>query len=325
MGNRLRRSLTIVLALAAVVAFCEWRRRSQQSQVSVPVPASPPPVAVKPVPIPAPVPAPQNVSESPAEQFKALRAEYNRAARPPARMTDEERAKYVGGEYRRHYAMGPKFVELAEKYPNDPIAVDALMQAVWQVNTTWPVEVVGQDTVRGKVFELLARDHARSDKLSPLCQRISYGFYKEYDAFLRAVFEKNPNKEVQASACLALARYLKSRAQRVELCSQQPDLAKEFTALCGKEYLAELQAQDSKTVDSEIETLLERAAREFKDVTLSDGTVVAERCAGELFELRELRVGKIAPEIEADDQDGKRFKLSDYRGKVVLLDFWSYV
>jgi cytochrome oxidase Cu insertion factor (SCO1/SenC/PrrC family) len=23
------------------------------------------------------------------------------------------------------------------------------------------------------------------------------------------------------------------------------------------------------------------------------------------------------------DQDGKKFKLSDYKGKVVLLDFWS--
>jgi hypothetical protein len=30
-----------------------------------------------------------------------------------------------------------------------------------------------------------------------------------------------------------------------------------------------------------------------------------------------------APEIEGTDQDGKSFKLSDYRGKVVLLDFWG--
>jgi hypothetical protein len=30
-----------------------------------------------------------------------------------------------------------------------------------------------------------------------------------------------------------------------------------------------------------------------------------------------------APEIEGEDQDGVAFKLSDYRGKVVLLDFWG--
>jgi predicted Zn finger-like uncharacterized protein len=35
------------------------------------------------------------------------------------------------------------------------------------------------------------------------------------------------------------------------------------------------------------------------------------------------QVGSAAPEIEAEDLDGKKFKLSDYRGKVVLLDFWG--
>lgn len=34
-------------------------------------------------------------------------------------------------------------------------------------------------------------------------------------------------------------------------------------------------------------------------------------------------VGKTAPEISGEDIDGKSFKLSDYRGKVVLLDFWG--
>jgi hypothetical protein len=34
-------------------------------------------------------------------------------------------------------------------------------------------------------------------------------------------------------------------------------------------------------------------------------------------------IGKPAPEIEWEDIDGKPFKLSDYKGKVVLLDFWG--
>jgi hypothetical protein len=33
--------------------------------------------------------------------------------------------------------------------------------------------------------------------------------------------------------------------------------------------------------------------------------------------------GDIAPEISGQDLDGAPFKLSDYRGKVVLLDFWG--
>ena len=34
-------------------------------------------------------------------------------------------------------------------------------------------------------------------------------------------------------------------------------------------------------------------------------------------------VGNLAKEIDGEDLDGKKFKLSDYRGKVVLLDFWG--
>ena len=50
---------------------------------------------------------------------------------------------------------------------------------------------------------------------------------------------------------------------------------------------------------------------------------MAERVQTELYEIRFLSIGKKAPDIEGDDQDGKHFKLSDYRGKVVLLYFWQ--
>jgi AhpC/TSA family len=48
------------------------------------------------------------------------------------------------------------------------------------------------------------------------------------------------------------------------------------------------------------------------------------RARGELFELRHLFIGHGAPEITGEDIDGKKFKLSDYRGKVVMLDFWGH-
>jgi hypothetical protein len=37
----------------------------------------------------------------------------------------------------------------------------------------------------------------------------------------------------------------------------------------------------------------------------------------------ELAIGKAAPEITGEDIDGKPLKLSDYKGKVVVLDFWG--
>ncbi len=36
-----------------------------------------------------------------------------------------------------------------------------------------------------------------------------------------------------------------------------------------------------------------------------------------------MEVGQLAPEIEGKDLDGVPFKLSDYRGKVVMLDFYG--
>jgi hypothetical protein len=119
----------------------------------------------------------QDTPVTPAERYRILRTEYDRASSSDVPLTDEERMKFVGRAYKHRYALAQKFLERAEKNPNDPIALDALMQAVWQVNgTPWPVELVGEDTARVKALELIQRDHIRSDKLGPLCQRVSYGF-----------------------------------------------------------------------------------------------------------------------------------------------------
>jgi hypothetical protein len=54
-----------------------------------------------------------------------------------------------------------------------------------------------------------------------------------------------------------------------------------------------------------------------------EGQPFAEAIAGDLFQLEKLRIGMVAPDIAANDLDGVPFKLSDYRGKVVVLDFWG--
>jgi hypothetical protein len=268
----------------------------------------------------------QDNPPTPAEQYKALREEYDRASSSGIPLTDAERLKFVGHVYEQRNALVQKFLELAEKHPTDPVALDALMQAVWQVNTTpWPVELVGEDSARAKAFELIQRHHIRSDKLGPLCERVSYGFSKEYETLLLAVLAKNPHETVQATASLSLGHFLNNRLQRVDLCRERTELAKEFAGLYGKEYLAELQRQDRETALQEIEAIFEQAAEKYGDVKLPGGDTVAERAKAELFEIRNLCVGKEAPGIEGEDQDGKRLKLSDYRGKMVLLDFWSYV
>jgi hypothetical protein len=41
------------------------------------------------------------------------------------------------------------------------------------------------------------------------------------------------------------------------------------------------------------------------------------------FHMGKSAVGRAAPEIVGKDLDGKPMKLSDFRGEVVMLDFWG--
>jgi peroxiredoxin len=65
-----------------------------------------------------------------------------------------------------------------------------------------------------------------------------------------------------------------------------------------------------------------RAAKEYADV--SDFLCIANMAAqAKLFESPSLGLGRPAPEIIGEDIEGSSFKLSDYKGKVVVLLFWG--
>jgi hypothetical protein len=52
------------------------------------------------------------------------------------------------------------------------------------------------------------------------------------------------------------------------------------------------------------------------------GVLVASCLRSGLWSPSPSAVGKPAPDTEGTDADGVAFALNDYRGKVVLLDFW---
>ena len=68
----------------------------------------------------------------------------------------------------------------------------------------------------------------------------------------------------------------------------------------------------------------ERLVIDLKDTTDSDLKTLAASAEGIVFDHKLLAVGKLVPELESKDTDGIPFKLRDYRGKVVLLHFWSH-
>jgi alkyl hydroperoxide reductase subunit AhpC len=58
--------------------------------------------------------------------------------------------------------------------------------------------------------------------------------------------------------------------------------------------------------------------------TGAKGAELARKAKPELYELRNVIVGKPAPEIDAETLDGNKIKLSSLRGKVVVIVFWSH-
>ncbi len=79
------------------------------------------------------------------------------------------------------------------------------------------------------------RDHVLSDDIIPVCDRMRYSYRLESGAFLRAVLEKNPNREMQGVACLFLARFLNDRLRMVQLAKDRPDLARRFEIAFGQD------------------------------------------------------------------------------------------
>lgn len=57
---------------------------------------------------------------------------------------------------------------------------------------------------------------------------------------------------------------------------------------------------------------------------LAAGHWLADKIRAPKFKRERLQIGMKAPDIEGEDVAGVAFKLSDYRGKVVVLDFWGF-
>jgi hypothetical protein len=67
------------------------------------------------------------------------------------------------------------------------------------------------------------------------------------------------------------------------------------------------------------------ALRDFRMLlkVTTDADLLA-KARQEIGYLEKFAVGSVAPEIEGVDMDSVAFRLADYRGKVVLLDFWGF-
>ena len=267
----------------------------------------------------------------PAAQYQELLGAYSMTSRAfRAAETDLQRKQAVD----QLDEFPQKFLDLADRHPTDPVALLALRQAVqavisvdslaqqsWEMNRDAFATASQPDSAR-RIVTLLLRDHIQSDRLGLICDRMRYGFRKEFEDFLTAALETNPHRDVQGMACLALAQLLRNQLLIADRVIDRPVWIARYDDILGKEYFQAIRGAGRLAFEQRVEGLFDRAT-EFGDVINSPfSETVSEKAKTELFDLRHLSVGKLAPEIEGQDQDGQPFKLSDYRGKVVLLYFW---
>jgi len=137
-----------------------------------------------------------------------------------------------------------------------------------------------------RTLDLLLQDHLQETNLARVADALMYSQSDKTKAWLRAVLEGSPHHEVKGHAAYSLAK---------NLVGGDPAKA---------------------------EKIFEDVVANYSDVNFYRGTV-ADAAKGDLFEIRNLAIGKVAPDIEGSNPDGQTFKLSDYRGKVVVIDFWG--
>jgi len=182
--------------------------------------------------------------------------------------------------------IAPKIVEKAKKNLDHPKAVPVLM---WVCSATlYSSSMPELSKLYSGTVDLLMDRFAERKEVAPLADWLPIDDDPPWaEKHLRRLMEKNSDDEVKTKAKFGLASILENKDE-----ASQPEAEKLFQSLA----------------DAPEKTRLQ----------------LAEKAKNELAEMKVRGLGKPAPDIAGDDLDSKAFKLSDYKGKVVLLDFWGF-
>jgi peroxiredoxin len=210
-------------------------------------------------------------------------------------------------------------LELARAHPGEPVALEALKFVV-RTNRAGP----GDASARALKMLLDGKYERESDQRGYLpTVSLTLRQYPDAGKLLRLMLAENPSRTNRAQACYWLANHLHQQARMLRKLREKPEEIPNYHDYKAAQPIEEfLSTHDEAALERESEALFERVVAEFPDEKIDDDTrplgVIA---TGELFTRRSLKEGKIAPEIEGKDHEGKSFKLSDFRGKVVVLTF----
>jgi thiol-disulfide isomerase/thioredoxin len=245
---------------------------------------------------------------TPAEQFNRILGDYESERSQYQRAVSTARK---AAERRKAQAMQPhlkpvveKVLELAQAHPEADSAVSALS---WIVTSLGPVEIGNPDPAREKLrdqaLRMLERDHLKKPEMDQICRALAVGPSPTGDRFLDVLAAKHPRNEVRGLASYARAWSLDYQWLYLRDHDASPS---ELTSA-------------SRQAEAQYELVIEK----YSDVPFNQSTL-GSAAKFDLHTFRHLNVSRPALEIDGEDVAGNRFKLSQYRGKVVALSFWAH-
>ena len=281
-----------------------------------------------------PAPSTPPAGQVRTEEYRELLAMFQSAVRDVLeshKQDDATRKLYQDATNQEKIA---RFMELVREHPVDPDAVDAL---VW-ISKFSPWPHTEPQTLEGEeARSILVRDYILSPRIAIALPGVleTASASDTAERLYREVLARSPHREVRGRACFWLARFLKGQADWIRILksaaanTQRVPGAQNARSRArkrwGEDALKRLEQKNPELVLREAEALFERAVAEFADLSAygyaDDLGLIGDAARAELRSIREFAVGQVAPEIVGVDKDGELFKLSDFRGRVVVLTF----
>jgi thiol-disulfide isomerase/thioredoxin len=151
--------------------------------------------------------------------------------------------------------------------------------------------------------------------------------------FLQIAATNNPDRAERGAATFARACLTKREADDMAFwVNMPPSIYTNAAAQATRAtFLEEAKTRGPEAILHEAEQLFQTVKTDYSDVPNflpGPGLRQPELTLGgqasiELYECEHLTVGKVVPEIQGENIEGHKLRLSDYRGKVVLVSFWA--
>jgi len=248
---------------------------------------------------------------------EALRTEFEQATsafwKAYGEASEEERPAMIENDRPDPEEWAETFLELATEHAGTEAAAAAY---------AWVAQNVEDEETSGGALTNLLEHHIESPFVSEVCgtleRRLGDG-----TVYLERILEATPHADVRGQACYAIGKNWLSQARMSDRLATMNEAQHEaYRSYLGSGY-DRIVGSDSDELAKKAEAYLERVVAEFPEGNHWRGSL-GKAAKGDLFEIRSLALGMIAPDIEGEDVEGVSFKLSDYRGKVVVLDFWGH-